>query len=82
MTGANSGIGLEATRGLAALGARVILACRSLDRGHRAADDVRRSLPGADFDVRELDLADLSSVRAFAGTFSDGDRIDLLVNTP
>ncbi len=80
VTGANSGIGLEATRGLAALGARVVLACRSLDKARAAADDVRRSLPGADLDVRELDLADLASVAAFAETFGDGDRVDLLVN--
>ena len=80
VTGANSGIGLEATRGLAALGARVVMACRSLDKADAAADDVRRSLPGAALDVRQLDLADLDSVHAFAETFGDGDAVDLLVN--
>ncbi|WP_420454093.1 oxidoreductase [Rubrivirga sp.] len=80
VTGANSGIGLETTRGLAALGVRVVMACRSLDKAHAAADDVRKSLPGADLDVRELDLADLASVAAFAETFLEGDRIDRLVN--
>lgn len=78
VTGANSGVGLETTRGLAALGARVVLACRDLDKGHAAADGVRQSLPGADLDVRELDLADLDSVRAFAADL-DGP-VDLLVN--
>ncbi len=79
VTGANSGIGLEAGRGLAALGATVVMACRSLDKAHAAAQDVRRSLPGAALDVRQLDLADLDSVHAFAETFGD-DAIDLLVN--
>ena len=80
VTGANAGIGLETTRGLAALGARVVMACRSLDRAQAAAADVRRSLPGADIEVRRLDLADLASVHAFAGTFADGEPVDLLVN--
>ena len=80
VTGANSGIGLEATRGLAALGARVVMACRSLDKAHAAAADVRRSLPGADVEVRQLDLADLESVHAFADTFGEGESVDLLVN--
>ena len=80
VTGANAGIGREATRGLAALGARVVMACRDLDRAEAAAADVRRSVPGADLDVRQLDLARLDSVREFAETFSDDDAIDVLVN--
>ena len=80
VTGANSGIGLEATRGLAALGATVVMACRNLDKARAAAQDVRRSLPGAALDVRQLDLADLDSVHAFAETFDDGEAVDLLVN--
>ncbi|MEM1055863.1 MAG: oxidoreductase [Bacteroidota bacterium] len=85
VTGANSGIGRETARGLAGLGATVILACRSLDRAEEAAMDIRSSVPGADLDVRHLDLADLDSVEAFAGTFGlDGDGqpepLDLLIN--
>ena len=79
VTGANSGIGLEAARGLAALGATVVMACRNLDKAHAATDDVRRSLPGAALDVRQLDLADLDSVHAFADSFEDAP-VDLLVN--
>ncbi|MGB3543416.1 oxidoreductase [Rubrivirga sp.] len=80
VTGANSGIGLETARGLASLGMTVILACRDLDRGRAALEDVKHSLPGADLEVRQLDLADLASVESFAGTFQDGDRLDVLVN--
>ncbi len=78
VTGANSGIGLEATRELARADATVVMACRSTTRGETAADDIRREVPGADLVVAELDLADLASVRAFAADL-DGD-IDVLVN--
>ncbi|MEM6326899.1 MAG: oxidoreductase [Bacteroidota bacterium] len=85
VTGANSGIGRETARGLAALGAKVILACRNLDRAEEAALDIRASLPGAELDVRHLDLADLASVEAFAQTFglAEGGQpepLDLLIN--
>jgi NAD(P)-dependent dehydrogenase (short-subunit alcohol dehydrogenase family) len=71
VTGANSGLGYEATRAFARAGARVIMACRSVDRGETAAAEIRREVAGADLPVRELDLASLSSVRTFAGGFDD-----------
>ncbi|MFF5093880.1 MULTISPECIES: oxidoreductase [Actinosynnema] len=73
VTGANSGIGRVAARVLAARGARVVLAVRRVDKGREAAS----TMPGS-VEVRELDLADLASVRAFASGF--GDEVDLLVN--
>ena len=73
VTGANSGIGLAAARELARAGARVVLAVRSLEKGERAAE----SVPG-EREVRRLDLADLSSVRAFAEEWK-GD-LDVLIN--
>ena len=72
VTGANSGLGYEATRAFARAGAGVVMACRSVDRGEAAAAEIGREIPGADLSVRELDLASLSSVRAFADGF-DGD---------
>ncbi|MFC7097288.1 oxidoreductase [Halobaculum marinum] len=81
VTGANSGIGKEATRGFARAGADVTLACRSVDRGTDAAAEIRHAEPGVDgdaLDVRELDLADLSSVRAFADDWTEP--IDVLCN--
>jgi NAD(P)-dependent dehydrogenase (short-subunit alcohol dehydrogenase family) len=73
VTGANSGIGLMAARELGRAGARVVLAVRDPARGEQAAAAIE-----GDTEVRELDLADLSSVRAFAG---DWDRpIDVLIN--
>ncbi|MBB6118237.1 oxidoreductase [Nocardiopsis algeriensis] len=73
VTGANSGVGLETTRILARMGARVVMAVRDEEKGRAAAADVR-----GDTEVRRLDLADLSSVRAFAERW-EGD-IHLLVN--
>jgi NAD(P)-dependent dehydrogenase (short-subunit alcohol dehydrogenase family) len=64
VTGANSGIGLPTARALAAAGARVVLAVRDLAKGRAAAE----SLSG-DCEVRQLDLADLRSVRAFADSW-------------
>ncbi|WP_255152574.1 oxidoreductase [Halorarius halobius] len=78
VTGANSGIGLEATRELARAGAAVTMACRSVDRGEAAAADVRDDALDADLSVSELDLADLDSVREFADRF--GSELDVLVN--
>ncbi|MFE9553076.1 oxidoreductase [Streptomyces sp. NPDC006692] len=79
VTGANSGIGLVAARELARRGARVVLACRSEERGKEAEDHIRGGVPGAEAEFRRLDLADLGSVREFASTFPY-ERLDLLVN--
>jgi NAD(P)-dependent dehydrogenase (short-subunit alcohol dehydrogenase family) len=64
VTGANSGIGLPTARALAEAGARVVLAVRDLAMGEAAAE----SLSG-EREVRQLDLADLGSVRAFADSW-------------
>jgi NAD(P)-dependent dehydrogenase (short-subunit alcohol dehydrogenase family) len=79
VTGANSGIGLVAARELARAGAHVVMACRDAGRGERAAAEIRAAVPAADVEVRELDLADLASVRAFAEDLPPG-ALDLLVN--
>ena len=63
VTGANSGLGLVTARELARVGARVILACRNVDKGNVAAAGMT-----GDVQVRRLDLSDLASVREFAET--------------
>lgn len=78
VTGANAGLGLEITRLLAAAGAEVVMACRSVPKADRAAEQVRAALAAAKLDVRPLDLADLDSVAAFADGFTGG--LDLLVD--
>ncbi|MEW2571600.1 oxidoreductase [Streptomyces sp. NPDC047070] len=76
VTGANSGLGLVTATELARHGAHVVLAVRNTGAGEQAARRI-----GGDVEVRELDLASLASVRAFAaGLAADHPAIDLLVN--
>jgi NAD(P)-dependent dehydrogenase (short-subunit alcohol dehydrogenase family) len=81
VTGANSGVGYETARALAAHGAHVVLACRDTGRGRQAAARIADTAPGARVEVAELDLGDLSSVRRFAQTcLARHATIDILVN--
>ncbi|HEU4407982.1 MAG TPA: oxidoreductase [Polyangiaceae bacterium] len=81
VTGANSGIGFETARALARKGARVVLACRSAERGRAALERLAGEVPAGRATVAPLDLSDLDSVAAFAAAFAaEHDRLDLLVN--
>jgi NAD(P)-dependent dehydrogenase (short-subunit alcohol dehydrogenase family) len=73
VTGASSGIGRATASELARAGARVILAVRDVAKGERVAATMT-----GDAEVRELDLEDLASIRAFGATWR-GD-LDILVN--
>ena len=74
ITGANSGIGRQTARALAAAGAIVVLAVRNRSKGEDAASSMTGST-----EVHELDLASLDSIRAFAARW--GERpIDVLIN--
>ncbi|WP_405149616.1 oxidoreductase [Nocardia salmonicida] len=72
VTGANSGLGAATARALAAAGARVVLACRDTAKAERVAAGMR-----GETEVRELDLANLNSVRAFTDSI---ERVDVLIN--
>lgn len=69
VTGANSGIGFEVAKAFAERGARVVMACRGLDRGNAAREEIRDDVDDAALSVMKLDLADLDSVRSFAEAF-------------
>ena len=79
VTGANSGIGFGAAVELARHGATVTLATRDPGRGADALARLKSEVPAADAGLGRLDLADLSSVRAFAAGYAP-DGLDLLVN--
>ena len=73
VTGASSGLGLVVAREFAAAGATVVMAVRDVAKGRAAAAEIRGRT-----DVRELDVADLGSVRRFAQAWSGP--IDVLIN--
>jgi NAD(P)-dependent dehydrogenase (short-subunit alcohol dehydrogenase family) len=77
ITGANSGLGLRSAKVFAGMGARVLMACRSAERGRAAVEQAGRNA-----ELLELDLADLASVRKAAAEARErtGDKIDVLMN--
>lgn len=81
VTGANTGVGLEAAKALAAAGATVLLACRNLDKAGQAAETIKAAAPQANVETLKLDLSSLASVREAATELRDRHpRIDLLIN--
>lgn len=66
VTGANSGLGLEASKALAGAGARVLMACRSEPKANEAIAAIRALHPAARVEYLPLDLASLRSVRSAA----------------
>ena len=80
VTGASSGLGLEAATQLATAGAHVVLACRDSGRGERAVQQLLDRVPGASVELSLLDVASLSSVAAFAArTAATHPRLDLVL---
>jgi NAD(P)-dependent dehydrogenase (short-subunit alcohol dehydrogenase family) len=80
VTGANTGLGFETSRVLAARGARVLLACRNAAKAQVAIERIRQASPGAELAFLPLDLTDLANVRAAAELAATEPRIDALIN--
>ena len=81
VTGANSGLGLEISRHLADHGATVVMACRNSRKADDAANAIRREVPHARLEQRQLDLADLTSIATVADVVgADHERLDILIN--
>jgi len=81
VTGAASGIGMATSIGLVRQGVVVILLVRSAGRGEAAMRDIRTTVPEANLEVLECDLASQSSIREAAERFlAHHDRLDILVN--
>ena len=81
VTGASSGIGLEAVRGLARLGATVVLCCRDAGRGEAARAAIARAPAAGPVSLELADLASLAQVRALADRLlARFPAIHLLVN--
>ena len=81
ITGANTGIGLETAVDMAQRGAKVILACRSPEKGKAAVQVVKERSKNEAVVFSQLDLASLQSVRDFATSILNQEpRIDILIN--
>jgi len=81
ITGANSGIGKETARDLAKRGARVIMACRTMETANKARDEIIKESKNENIFVRKLDLSSQKSVREFAAEILKSEKkIDILIN--
>lgn len=81
VTGANSGIGFEATRLFVKRNAEVIMACRSLERAEAAFDKIKSEMPTAKLVIIPLDLGSFSSIHHFSKELHKKyQKIDILLN--
>ncbi|MEY9092404.1 SDR family oxidoreductase [Paenibacillus sp. RC84] len=81
VTGANSGMGLATTIALARQGAKVLMVCRSEERGQSALREAIAASGSGDIELMQCDLGSLRSIRSFAADFkSRYDHLDVLIN--
>ena len=81
VTGANSGLGYHTSKALALQGARLIMACRNLEKGEEARNLIMQEKPEHKPELWMLDLASLDAVRAFSSKFkANFKHLDLLIN--
>jgi NAD(P)-dependent dehydrogenase (short-subunit alcohol dehydrogenase family) len=80
ITGANTGLGYEAAKVLAGMGARVLIGCRSRDKAEQARSKIMAQHPAAEVAVVELDLGSLDSVKKAAAVVAKEPRLNLLIN--
>ncbi|XP_068628640.1 retinol dehydrogenase 11-like [Battus philenor] len=84
ITGSNTGIGKETALDLYLRGARVILACRNLDKAKAVTQDIMNSNGDGDTGslvIEQLDLCSLKSVRDFSTRILENEKqINILIN--
>lgn len=81
VTGANSGIGKAAAIQLANLGATVIMACRSMERGTKALEVVQKTTKSDKVVLMQLDMSSQASIKNFAEDFkAKYHRLDVLIH--
>ncbi len=81
ITGANAGIGKAAAVQLAELGANVVMACRSLERGAAALAEVKERTGNESVELIQVDMSSQASINQFAGEFlGRHQRLDVLIH--
>ena len=81
VTGANSGLGYEDAKAFARKGAKIILACRNMDKANKALSKIQAKIPEAQAEIIQLDLGSIDSIKKFVAEFKGKhDRLDILVN--
>lgn len=81
VTGANSGLGQETARAMAARGAHIIMAGRDQDKLDASVTAIRADQPTASLDTITLDLGSLESIRASTSRARQRfEKIDVLIN--
>ncbi|KAG1944272.1 retinol dehydrogenase [Pimephales promelas] len=81
ITGANTGIGKETAIDLAKRGARIIMACRDLEKADAALKEVKDASGNQDVVTNRLDLADTKSIREFAEKINKEEKqVNILIN--
>lgn len=81
ITGANRGIGKATAKEIAKLGAKVYMACRSLDSANEAKKEIIKETKNEKVFVLELDLVSVDSINKFVKSFKEKEsRLDILIN--
>lgn len=81
ITGANSGIGKAAASQMVSLGANVILACRSAERGAKALEEINNASGNKRVELMLVDMSRMNSIRSFVKEFEKKhQRLDVLIH--
>ncbi|KAM9553352.1 retinol dehydrogenase 12-like isoform 2-T2 [Salvelinus alpinus] len=81
ITGANTGIGKETALDLAKRGARIIMACRDMEKAEGALKEVIQGSGSQNVVIKKLDLSNTKSIREFAETINKEEtKLNILIN--
>ena len=71
VTGANSGIGYHTAKGLAGMGATVVMVVRNMDKGEKAMAEIKQATGSSSIYLMHCDVSDMASVDRFANAFKE-----------
>ncbi|MGM0903821.1 MAG: SDR family NAD(P)-dependent oxidoreductase [Bacillota bacterium] len=81
ITGANAGIGKRAANQLAKLGAKVIIVCRNMTSGTKAAEEIVNETNNKNVQVLRANLSSQESIKTLVENFRhEYDQLDVLIH--